>query len=64
MSTAAVTLKSLSRQLGDWRSSGSEDIAYRSLANALKGLVLDGRLPLNAPVITCAKSGNRWDLLV
>ncbi len=48
MSTAAVTLKSLSRQLGDWRSSGSEDIAYRSLADALKGLVLDGRLPLNA----------------
>lgn len=48
MSSAAVTLKSLSRHLGDWRSAGSEDIAYRSLADALKGLVLDGRLPLDA----------------
>jgi DNA-binding transcriptional MocR family regulator len=47
MSMSSVTLKSLSRHLGDWRSSGSEGVAYRSLADALKGLVLDGRLPLD-----------------
>jgi DNA-binding transcriptional MocR family regulator len=43
-----VNLNSLSRQLGDWRAAGAEDVAYRSLADALKGLVLDGRLPLDA----------------
>ena len=43
-----VNLNSLSRHLGDWRASGAEDVAYRSLADALKGLVLDGRLPLDA----------------
>lgn len=46
--SSAVTLNSLSRHLGDWRASGAEDVAYRSLADALKGLVLDGRLPLDA----------------
>lgn len=43
-----INLNSLSRHLGNWRASGTEDIAYRSLADALKGLVLDGRLPLDA----------------
>lgn len=43
-----VNLNGLSRHLGDWRSAGAEDVAYRSLADALKGLVLDGRLPLDA----------------
>ena len=45
---SVVNLNSLSRHLGDWRASGAEDVAYRSLADALKGLVLDGRLPLDA----------------
>lgn len=45
---SVVNLNSLSRHLGDWRASGVEDVAYRSLADALKGLVLDGRLPLDA----------------
>jgi hypothetical protein len=48
MAGAIVNLNSLSRHLGDWRAAGSEDVAYRSLADALKGLVLDGRLPLDA----------------
>lgn len=48
MAGAIVNLNSLSRHLGDWRSGGAEDVAYRSLADALKGLVLDGRLPLDA----------------
>lgn len=48
MSSATVTLMSLSKHLGNWRSAGGEDIAYRSLADALKRLVLDGRLPLDA----------------
>ena len=43
-----VNLNSLSRHLGDWRAAGSEEVAYRSLAAALKRLVLDGRLPLDA----------------
>jgi len=48
MSGAIVNLNGLSRHLGDWRAAGTEDVAYRSLADALKGLVLDGRLPLEA----------------
>lgn len=48
MSDALVNLNSLARHLGDWRAAGAEDVAYRSLAAALKGLVLDGRLPLDA----------------
>lgn len=48
MPGAIVNLNSLSRQLGDWRASGGKDVAWRSLADALKGLVLDGRLPLDA----------------
>lgn len=48
MAGAIVNLNSLARHLGDWRAAGSEDVAYRSLADALKGLVLDGRLPLDA----------------
>lgn len=48
MAGAIVNLNSLTRHLGDWRAAGTEDVAYRSLADALKGLVLDGRLPLNA----------------
>lgn len=43
-----VNLKSLLRHLGEWRATGSEDVAYRSLADALRRLVLDGRLPLDA----------------
>lgn len=48
MSRAIVNLNGLSRHLGNWRAAGIEDVAYRSLADALKGLVLDGRLPLEA----------------
>ncbi|WP_168047043.1 PLP-dependent aminotransferase family protein [Brevundimonas alba] len=48
MSNLVVNLNSLSRHLGDWRRSGSSDVAYRRLADSLKGLILDGRLPLNA----------------
>ena len=45
---SVVNLISLSRHLGDWRASGTKDVAWRSLADALKGLVLDGRLALDA----------------
>lgn len=48
MSSAIVTPVALTRQLGEWRSEGGTEAAYRSLAEALKLLVLDGRLPLNA----------------
>ncbi|MFN3815145.1 PLP-dependent aminotransferase family protein [Brevundimonas sp.] len=46
--SSVVNLNSLCRHLGDWRTLGTEDVAYRSLADALKRLVLDGRLPLDA----------------
>jgi len=48
MPASIVNLNSLSRHLGNWRAAGAEDVAYRSLADTLKGLVLDGRLPLDA----------------
>ncbi|CAN5147799.1 PLP-dependent aminotransferase family protein [soil metagenome] len=38
----------LTRHLTEWRASHDGDAAYRSLADALKRLVLDGRLPLDA----------------
>ena len=46
--SSVVNLNSLSRHLGDWRTLGAEEVAYRSLADGLKRLVLDGRLPLDA----------------
>lgn len=48
MSGITITLNSLVRHLGSWRAAGAIDVRYRSLAFALKGLILDGRLPLNA----------------
>lgn len=48
MSGTTINLNSLVRHLGDWRAAGAVDVGYRSLAFALKGLVLDGRLPLHA----------------
>ena len=45
---SVVNLNSLARHLGDWRALGAEEVAYRSLADGLKRLVLDGRLPLDA----------------
>ncbi len=47
MSPAIVNPLVLTRQLQGWRGS-DDDAAYRSLAEALKLLVLDGRLALNA----------------
>lgn len=38
---------SLVRQLGTWRSRAASRPAYRQLADAIRLLVLDGRLPLN-----------------
>jgi DNA-binding transcriptional MocR family regulator len=46
--SAVVNTKSLLRHLSGWRVISSEDVAYRSLADALRRLVLDGRLPLDA----------------
>ncbi len=47
MRQAVVNPLILTRQLQGWRASG-DDAAYRNLAEALKLLVLDGRLALNA----------------
>jgi DNA-binding transcriptional MocR family regulator len=47
MNRAIVNPVILTRQLQGWRTSGDE-AAYRSLSEALKLLVLDGRLALNA----------------
>ena len=47
MSPLLVNPLVLTRQLQGWRAS-DDDAAYRSLAEALKLLVLDGRLALNA----------------
>ncbi|HYC96785.1 PLP-dependent aminotransferase family protein [Brevundimonas sp.] len=47
MRQAVVNPVLLTRQLQGWRAS-NDDAAYRSLAEALKLLVLDGRLALNA----------------
>lgn len=48
MPTTVINLNSLVRHLAGWRGAGAGDVGYRSLASALKGLVLDGRLPLHA----------------
>ncbi|KQW83075.1 MocR-like transcription factor YczR [Brevundimonas sp. Root1279] len=46
--TAVVNPILLTRQLDDWRAAHGGDAAYRGLAEALKRLMLDGRLPLDA----------------
>ncbi|HJT39613.1 MAG TPA: PLP-dependent aminotransferase family protein [Sphingobium sp.] len=47
MSTSALRPPSLLRLLGAWRASDSPEPAYRQLAQALRMLVLDGRIALN-----------------
>lgn len=48
MRDAVVTPPGLVRQLGDWRKSAEGPVAWRGLSDALRRMVLDGRLPLNA----------------
>jgi len=45
MNERSIGAASLTRQLGDWRAGGGGP-AYRRLADALRLLILDGRLPL------------------
>lgn len=47
MSTSLLRPPSLLRLLGAWRAEGSAEPAYRQLAQALRMLVLDGRIGLN-----------------
>ena len=47
MSTSLLRPPSLLRLLGAWRAEDSPDPAYRQLAQALRMLVLDGRIALN-----------------
>lgn len=46
MSTRSIGTLSLIRQLGAWRAAGGDNAGYRQLADALRLLILDGRLPL------------------
>lgn len=48
MRNTVVNIAGLARQLDGWRGGTAGDAAYRSLSEALKLMVLDGRLPLNA----------------
>ncbi|RZJ01663.1 MAG: PLP-dependent aminotransferase family protein [Brevundimonas sp.] len=48
MSSALVNPVVLTRQLSEWRAAHGDNAAYRGLADALKRLILDGRLPLDA----------------
>lgn len=48
MNSPVVNPLALTRHLQTWQASHHGDAAYRSLADALKRLVLDGRLPLDA----------------
>ena len=47
MSTSFLRPPSLLRLLGAWRAQDSAEPAYRQLAQALRMLVLDGRIGLN-----------------
>jgi DNA-binding transcriptional MocR family regulator len=47
MSSSAIRPPSLIRLLGAWRAEGSGEPAYRQLAQALRMLLLDGRIGLN-----------------
>lgn len=48
MNTPVVNAIALTRQLGGWRTEAGDGAAYRNLSDALKRLILDGRLPLDA----------------
>jgi DNA-binding transcriptional MocR family regulator len=47
MTTRRISLASLVRLLGAWRASRERGAAYRQLADALRLVILDGRLPLS-----------------
>ena len=50
MSDRVVVADALARHLGQWRTAGSAGPAYGALADAIRLLVIDGRLPLGARV--------------
>lgn len=50
MRRSRISAPTLLRQLGVWRSTGGSGPAYRELADAIRLLVLDGRLPLDIGV--------------
>ncbi|CPX14058.1 Putative GntR-family regulatory protein [Mycobacteroides abscessus] len=50
MPDRVVTAETLARHLGQWRTAGSAGPAYGALADAIRLLVIDGRLPLGARI--------------
>ncbi len=50
MSDRVVIADTLARHLGQWRTAGSAGPAYGALADAIRLLVIDGRLPLGARI--------------
>ncbi|WP_100522974.1 MocR-like transcription factor YczR [Mycobacteroides abscessus] len=50
MPDRVVTAETLARHLGQWRTTGSAGPAYGALADAIRLLVIDGRLPLGVRI--------------
>lgn len=50
MPDRVVTADTLARHLGQWRTAGSAGPAYGALADAIRLLIIDGRLPLGARI--------------
>ncbi|WP_132822469.1 GntR family transcriptional regulator, partial [Mycobacteroides abscessus] len=50
MPDRVVTAETLARHLGQWRTAGSAGPAYGALADAIRLLVIDGRLPLGVRI--------------
>ena len=48
MATRALDVDLLARELGNWRTSSRSGPAYQGLADGIRMLIIDGRLPVGA----------------
>src|SRR4029077_9385864 len=48
MATRALNVELLARELGNWRTSSRSGPAYQGLADGVRMLIIDGRLPVGA----------------
>ena len=48
MATRALDVDLLARELGNWRTSSRSGPAYKGLADGIRMLIIDGRLPVGA----------------
>ena len=59
LATRALDVDLLARELGNWRTSSRSGPAYHGLADAIRLLIVDGRLPVGAAAAQRTRAGRR-----